>query len=68
MDLLKYVIAGVGCLILGVIIALIAKNIFAGLGFAVLSFSLYVLWNFFKSAKQETPPPTVPTSSENKDN
>ncbi len=67
MDLLKYIIAGVGCLILGVVIALIAKNIFAGLGFAVLSFSVYVLWNFFKSAKQDTTPP-VPTSSENKDN
>ena len=55
MDLVKYIIVAIGCLILGIIISLIAKNIFAGLGFAILSFGGYLLWNYFNSAKG-TPP------------
>lgn len=71
MDLLKYIVVGAGCLFLGIIIAIIAKNILAGLGFFVLGLSVYILWNYFNSAKKDVPSNgTNPTSSDNehKDN
>ncbi len=53
MDLVKYLIIAIGCVILGIIISILARNILAGLGFAVLSFGAYILWNLFKSANKD---------------
>jgi hypothetical protein len=51
MDLVKYLIIGVGCLFIGIIISILARNIFAGLGFTLLSFFGYVLWSYFNYSK-----------------
>ncbi len=56
MDLVKYLIVGGGCLLVGIVISIISRNILAGLGFAVLGSLAYILWNFFNSAKKEEPP------------
>lgn len=64
MNILKYVIVGVVCLILGIIIAIIAKNIFAGLGFAVLGLAVYILWNYFNSAQKDMPDVTADKESQ----
>ena len=66
MDLVKYIIVGAGCLFVGLVISILARNIIAGIGFAVLGFFGYLLWNFFNSAKNT--PPGSPFDSTPKQN
>lgn len=55
MDLLKYIIVAIGAVLVGIILSILVRNIFAGIGFAVLSLGGYILWNFFNSAKEVSP-------------
>ena len=55
MDLMKYIIVGAGCLFVSLILSIMVRNIFAGIGFAILSFGGYILWNFFNAAKNDPP-------------
>lgn len=66
MDLMKYIIVGVGCLFVSLILSIMVRNIFAGLGFAILSFGGYILWNYFHAAKND--PPGSPFDNTPKEN
>jgi hypothetical protein len=59
MDLLKYIIVGIACIFVGIIIMFLAKSIFAGLGFIFLTFFAYLMWNYLKLFKDEPPPTPV---------
>jgi len=65
MDLVKYIIVGIGCLFVGLVLMILVRNIFAGIGFAFIGFLGYILWNFFNSVKKDE---SIPTSDEPKDN
>ena len=56
MDLLKYVIVGIASFIVGIILAIIARNVIAGIGFIILINAVYILWNYFNSARRDAPP------------
>ena len=59
MDLMKYIIVGAVCLFVSLVLSIMVRNIIAGIGFAILSFGGYILWNFFNAAKND-PPDNVP--------
>lgn len=52
---MKYIIVGAGCLFVSLILSIMVRNLLAGLGFAVLSFGSYILWNYFHAAKNDSP-------------
>lgn len=61
MDLLRYVIVGIGSILLGIIIAILARSIFAGVGVMVLTFLGYFLITLVDMVKpKETPVETTP--------
>lgn len=61
MDLLKYVIVGIASIIVGIILAILVRNIIAGIGFVILLNAIYILWNYFNSVKKDVPPPQSST-------
>ena len=58
MDLVKYIIVGGVCLFIGFILSILVRNIFTGIGSAVLFFGGYLLWSLYSSAKKA--PPAIP--------
>lgn len=70
MDLLRFLIVGIGCVILGIVIALIAHNLWTGIGVMVLSllgFYLVTLVKGFQPPTHSTEG-TIPSTDSNKDN
>lgn len=53
MDLLKYLIIGAGCVLLGIVVAFVARNLFAGIGIMVLTFLGYILFTLTKGLQPE---------------
>ena len=66
MDLAKYIIVAIGCLIVGIILSILVRNIFTGIGSATLLFGGYLLWSLFNSAKKA--PPSHPSQNPPKQN
>ena len=48
MDLVKIIIFGVGCILLGIVGGIVARSLFAGIILAVFVFIGWFLWRVFK--------------------
>jgi len=48
MDLLKVIIFGVGCIVLGIVGGFVAKSLLAGIVLGLFVFIGWVLWRLFK--------------------
>lgn len=65
MDLLKYLIAGVGSFLLGIIVMFLSRNLLSGILLFVLLFGIYILINVLKASDGRR---TDDRKSQNQDN